>query len=176
MPIVNVVGSDCKAIERKIMKGSRVRRREIGGQLIFYKWNEVEPGTSIIGRYVGTRLDGYEKLNWVLQDEDGQRHALNHCGSLEHKMKAAEVGQILEIVYEGTEPVKTKKYGTKDVHTFKVYCLEEDGESAAGSPAKDAPDLSEFDDSYDSKALDDDEEFQRQLDAELDAELDALNL
>jgi hypothetical protein len=163
-------------------KSSRVRRREIGGQLIFYKWKEVEPGTTIIGRYVGTRVDSYDKLNWVLQDEDGQRHALNHCGSLEHKMKAAEVGQILEICYEGTEPVKTKKYGTKDVHTFKVYCLEaEEGEEgAAGSPAADAPNLDEFDDSFDSTSLDDDEEFQRQLDAELDAEidaeLDALNL
>ena len=112
----------------------RARRRELGGNFIFYKWNEVEPKTSIVGKYVGTRLDGYEKTNWILVDEMGQKHALNHCGSLEHKMKDAEIGQVLEVVYEGTEPVKTKKYGTKDVHTFKVYCIDEDEDEVSEKP------------------------------------------
>ena len=137
---------------------------------MFYKWKEVEPGTTIIGKYVGTRLDGYDKLNWVLQDENGQRHALNHCGSLEHKMKAAEVGQVLEIVYEGTEPVATKKYGTKDVHTFKVYCLEE---AEAGAPAPDAPSPEDFDDMPSESSGDD---YEDEFDRELNRELDALNL
>ena len=104
-------------------------RRELGGQCIYYQWSKVVPGETITGKYVGTRTDDYDKINWILRDEEGQEHILNHCGSLARKMSFAKKGQVLEIFYEGKETVKLKKYGTKRVHQFKVYCTSDEAAS-----------------------------------------------
>ena len=131
--------------------------RELGGQSIYYQWSNVDEGTEIKGKYVGTRTDDYDKLNWILRDDEGQEHVLNHCGSLARKMGFAKKGQELLIKYEGTELVKLKKYGKKDVHQFKVYCTSDEAASVddIDDDDDDDLDLDLDDDLEDGDAVDD---------------------
>ena len=131
--------------------------RELGGKYIYHKWSEKEINWEIKGRYEGTRVDNYGKEPFIIVDEDGGRHSLNACGSLNYKMEFAEKGDKLLIRYMGTEPVKTN-YGLKDVHQFKVFNLDDEDlgpddtdeadTSALGLDAMDAGedtlDMSEF--------------------------------
>ena len=151
-------------------------RRELGGQCIYYQWSKVVPGETITGKYIGTRTDDYDKINWILRDEEGQEHILNHCGSLARKMSFAKKGQVLEIVYEGKETVKLKKYGTKPVHQFKVYCTSDEAASVDDIEDRDDDDLNLDDLGSDSESESESESKSKSSDGLDDFDDDDLDL
>ncbi|GAG87247.1 unnamed protein product, partial [marine sediment metagenome] len=100
---------------------------------------------------IRTALDNYQKTSWVLKDDDGQEHILNNCGSLAHKFKYAKIGQVLLVKYKGTERIKLKKFGVKDVHQFKLFCLSD--EAASVDDIEDEED-GEIDDTVETDLID----------------------
>lgn len=124
--------------------------RELGGRLIFHKWKDKEEGWSIEGVYRGTRIDQFDKVNYILEDDDGQRHNLNSCGSLDHaldKGKMVNEGDRLLVKFLGRAAGETKYGYRDDILQLKVFLLDDEERSL--------DDLEELDDEEETFSLDD---------------------
>lgn len=110
-----------------------------GTRCSYRKWDEWEIGDCVIGKYVGMKIDQYEKPGWQILVEDAQftKHKegealkgktlqLNSSGQLNKAMEDVEEGQWLQITYNGTAQIEKGKFKGKDAHLVEVDLLEED--------------------------------------------------
>lgn len=124
------------------------RRRRIGGAKCYRAWKLWNEGERITGKLVGITEDTYGKPNYSIEIEEmnfehepekegymvaevGKVIGLNSAGSLDSKMQEVEIGDIVEITYEGTDTLpENHKYKNKECHQIDVVVMEgdEDGE------------------------------------------------
>ena len=103
--------------------------RKLGGSLIFHKWKEKKIGWELQGTYRGTRIDQYGHINYLIADDKGQMHNLNHCGTLARDMKMANEGDLLLIRYTGQVAGKTKFGFRDDIHQTELFLLNDEERS-----------------------------------------------
>ena len=120
-------------------------RRKIGGARSYKAWKLWEAGEYIVGKYVGSSTDNYDKPNWHIELEEvhmvdakasngktleaGVVMGLNSAGTLNPKMDDLEIGAIVEIVYNGLDTLpENHKFKGKDCHQIDVAELGEDEE------------------------------------------------
>lgn len=138
---------------------------------VYRKWSEWDVGDILIGTFKGTQIDQYEKDNYLIEVEDaqfGNKKAakklaavdgekviigLNHTGKLGRAMKNAEVGDVIQITYNGMDEMAKGKFKGKDAHDMEVEVVEEEDEDES----EDEDDESDSDDS-DDETEDDDED------------------
>lgn len=114
-----------------------------GGQKIFRPWGEYEVGDILIGKYVDTHTDQYNKECWVIEVEDaqlqdkkfaksiiGKRLVLNAAGMLDKAMREVDTDELVQIEYQGQSTIEKGKHKGKDSHVFEVQTLidDEDGD------------------------------------------------
>lgn len=122
------------------------RRRTLGGAKAYRAWKLWEEGDQIVGKLVEIGEDTYGKPNYVIEIEEmnfehipekethlkaevGKRIGLNSAGSLDFKMNEVEIGQVVEITYEGVEKLPDNhKFKGKDCHQIEVVVLEDSDE------------------------------------------------
>lgn len=111
-----------------------------GARCVYRAWKEWEVGDIIIGVYTGSRIDNYDKPNWMLEVLDaqfaskpktakkliGQTIGLNSTGQLNNAMEKVEEGQIIQVMYNGMAEMEKGKYAGKDAHQVEVDIVEED--------------------------------------------------
>lgn len=122
------------------------RRKSIGGSKCYRPWNSWSEGDQVVGKFVEIGEDTYGKPNYVIEIEElnfehevaegkmkaevGARIGLNSAGNLDYKMKEVEIGQIVEITYEGTEVLPDNhKFKGKACHQVEVVVLEDEEDS-----------------------------------------------
>lgn len=131
------------------------RRRKIGGAKAYRAWKFWSEGERITGKLTSIDEDSYGKPNYTIEIEEmnfehepddpghmkaevGKLIGLNSCGSLDHKMKEVEIGDIVEITYDGTDVLpENHKYKGKEVHQVDVAVLEEEGDEATDEDLSD---------------------------------------
>jgi len=123
----------------------RRKRREVGGSKSYKAWKEWSVGDRVVGEFTGQSTDNYDKPNWHIKVEEidmqepidsrggaivvGSTLGLNSNGSLDFKMQDVEVGELLEITYEGmTVLPDNHKFKGKDSHQIKLEVILDEGE------------------------------------------------
>ncbi len=128
-------------------------RRKVGGAGNYKKYKTYAEGDYVVGKFVRTGEDRtYGKPYYVIELEEfkfetpeccsplgkeivvGMELTLNSAGSLDHKMEEITIGSIVEIVYNGTEPLPADhKFKNKDAHQFDVFEIDDDEAETTGA-------------------------------------------
>lgn len=128
-------------------KRTFVSKKKLSGvQAEYRKWGEWEVGDSIIGKFVGSKIDGYKKPNWLIEVEEanftgkkgkkevaritGKVIGLNSTGKLDRAMKEVEIGDIVQVEYKGMASISKGQYKGKDAHDMDVDIVEAEGEES----------------------------------------------
>lgn len=115
------------------------KKKLSGGPKNFRKWADWDEGDYVIGKYVGTHTDQYDKECMKLEVADaefrkkaeakkliGKVMVLNAAGQLNKAMEEMEEGQMIQVTYQGTSTIEKGKYKGKDAHVIEVDTVEED--------------------------------------------------
>lgn len=131
------------------------KRKLTGGKCTYRAWKEWEVGDYIIGTYRGSKIDNYDKPNWLIEIEDasfsdsklakkliGQTLGLNSAGQLNKAMEKVEESAMVQVMYNGTSEIENGKYAGKDAHLIEVVLVEVDsGDEEAEDEEDDSDDL-----------------------------------
>ena len=110
--------------------------RQIGGRA-YRGWKDWSEGDYIIAKFLAEYEDNYEKPGYEMEIiecefekessiwKPGTIVGLNSSGSLNHKMKEIEVGDIVKIEYGGKDVLQKGKYKDKDFHVVNLWLMEE---------------------------------------------------
>ncbi len=125
----------------------------------YKKWNEWKEGEFIIGEYIKSVEDKYGKPNWLIKiDEagftskkdiakfEGKIIGLNSSGGLDRAMEQVEVGEMVQITYEGMEQMNGGPYKGKDKHLHDVQVVVDEEDYNEDDDAAEEVDEEEEDD------------------------------
>ncbi len=118
-------------------------KRVNGSASVYRKWAEWDIGDILIGKYVGSKVDRYKKMNWHLEvyeaqfvnDEDlaeeikGKIIGLNSAGKLNKAMEQVEEGEIVQITFNGSMEMKGGDFAGKDAYLMDVDIVQEEGDA-----------------------------------------------
>lgn len=123
-----------KRVFKKTKKVSKVRAE-------YRKWSEWDEGDILIGKYIGSQIDSYDKPNWLIEVEDaqfsdtktakklmGKTIGLNSNGKLDKAMKQVEEGDMVQIEFKGMGTIEKGKYKGKDAYDVEVDIVQEEGD------------------------------------------------
>lgn len=104
----------------------------------FRKWTDWKEGDYVVGKFIGTHVDNYEKENYKVQVLDaqfedaelatelvGKNLVLNACGSLDYNWSEADVqvGDVVMVTYTGKALMEKGKYAGKEAHTMTLSIM-----------------------------------------------------
>jgi hypothetical protein len=126
------------AVKRKF----KVTKRLSGVPKNFRKWGDWKEGDLVIGKFSGTHEDQFEKVCMMLEVEDAQfankREAekligktlvLNNAGQINKVLETIELGQWVQVIYNGMATIEKGRYKGKDSHLIEVDLLSEEAVS-----------------------------------------------
>lgn len=99
------------------------REQVNGGDITYYKASTMAVGQTVIGKFIKASTDQFDNPCYHLRGIDGKRMVLNYCTSLERAMENVSVGDVLDVVYQGTKKLEKGPFAGKDAHRFEVYKL-----------------------------------------------------
>lgn len=115
--------------------------RKLAGQKNFRKWEDWSLGDILIGEYVGIHNDQYGHDCPVLKVLDAQfkkesegdklldkELVLNACGALDKAMEGLQIGQIIQVTYNGKAAIEKGIYKGKEAHSLSIDLVEEESE------------------------------------------------
>ena len=117
------------------------KKTKLNGSKLYKPWKEWAEGDYIIGKFVGTSIDKYRKTNWHLELiecsfsdgtelEIGKMFGANSTGMMDKVMEGVEIGQIVELLYKGTEVLTTGDFEGSDAHVTEVSIVTEEEDSS----------------------------------------------
>lgn len=120
-------------------------KKKISGRCLYRAWKEWEVGDVFIGKYSGSKIDNYDKPNWLFEIVDiqfadkkeakrlpvGERIGLNSMGMLNKAMEQVEEGDLVQVTYNGMAEIDDGgKFDGKDAHTCEVEIVVEEGDES----------------------------------------------
>lgn len=159
-----------KAAPAKPAKRVFKQKRVLSGmQKVFRKWGDWDTDDYVVGKYVATHEDNYDKTNRVIQviaaefsDDSGEEFVgknlvLNSSGIIDKafegsdKTPGIEIGEFVQVTYLGKSEILKGKYAGKEAHNMEVIVVED----------PDAPEIEEEeefeDEEYDDEEYEDEE-------------------
>lgn len=128
----------------------RSKKKLTGTRAMYRPWREWEVGDIIVGKYVGSQTDNYDKPNWLVEVAsaqfvnkkdnkkfEGHVIGLNSNGKLDKAMQKVSEGEYIQVEYKGMSEIDKGKYKGKEAHDVEVELVEEDG----GEDVEDTDDL-----------------------------------
>ncbi len=118
------------------MKRIFTEKKKLAGSQTYRKWSDYSEGDVVVGKFVGTHTDNYDKVNpkiKVIHAEFrdgsgealiGQTLVLNSCGVLDKAMEDVQEGEYIQVVYNGTITMQKGKYAGKEAHTMDVSLVD----------------------------------------------------
>lgn len=121
----------------------KTKKKLSGVKTEYRAWNEWEEGDVIIAKLVGTSKNKMNaaKNDWIVEVEEaffadkkamkkiaGQTLTLNTAGQLDKGMEQVEMGDMVQITYNGKKEMKGGAYAGKEAHTMEVELVEEEGD------------------------------------------------
>lgn len=136
--------------DKRVFKSTR---KVSSVRALYRKWAEWDTGDVLIGTYKGSQTDSYDKPNWLVEIIDaqfgdkkaakkfpeGEIIGLNSSGKLDKAMESVEVGEMIQVTYNGTSTIEKGKYKGKEAHDIEVDVVEEDDgdDTSDGEPDED---------------------------------------
>jgi hypothetical protein len=145
--------------------------REIGGSKKYRNWSLWEEGDYIVGKFTGTTMDNFGKENYNIEIsetniefdpdhhyiptkgknrgkkvydvkiEEGETISLNHSGSLAYKMDQVNNGEVVKVIYRGTEVLPDNhQFAGAECHQMEVLVAE----TSEGDPVEDGDEIDSF--------------------------------
>ena len=104
---------------------------------MYRKWEEYAVGDVVIGELIGWHTDQYNKECPIVKVLDAQfkkdsakfqdkNLVINSSGMLSKAMKGIELGEIIQVEYQGTAMIEKGPYKGKDAHVMDVQVVVED--------------------------------------------------
>jgi hypothetical protein len=120
------------------------KKKLSGGPRVFRKWKEWAEGDYVIGTFVGTYIDNYDKEGTLVEvieanfpkrpklsaKLEGKTLALNATGQLNKALPKMEEGNVYQFTYGGTSTMEGGKYAGKESHLVEVTEVTEDDDDA----------------------------------------------
>lgn len=121
----------------------RTKKKVAGGSKMYKPWKEFHEGDWVIGEYIGTHKDQYDKICRIIKVEDaqfadgfqekciGKNLVLNSVGMMDKAWEEddagdLEIGAIIQVTYNGTSTIEKGKFAGKDAHLVEIDLVEED--------------------------------------------------
>lgn len=124
-------------------KRTFVTKKKLSGVKTEYRaWKEWDEGDVIIAKLVGTSQNRKNKTkkDWIFEVEEaqfadkkaakalsGKTVTLNTAGQLDKGMDQVEIGEIVQITYNGQKEMQGGEYEGQMAHTMEVELVEEEG-------------------------------------------------
>lgn len=102
------------------MSTAKKQKVSIGGDVTYFKPNELDEGQTVSGKYIGTRRDSYGNLCHRLELEDGTEGVVNGTGQLNKLMERVARGASVDITYNGKVTIEKGPQKGKKAHAFDV--------------------------------------------------------
>lgn len=138
------------------------KKKLSGEPMNFRRWSDWSEGDYVIGEYVGTYQDQYDKLCMKMKVEDaifsnkkaakeiiGKVLVLNSVGQLNKSLEKMKEGQFVGVTYNGMTTIETGKYAGKESHSLLVELMEEDTGKEEEDEDEDEKDEEDEDEEYD---------------------------
>lgn len=112
------------------MQKSETKFNKVGGIKKYFKYKECEPGQVLVtGKYIGRSPNKFGKDNHDFKPEDGgPTVCLNSAGHLNYLLETyCNVGDTVQVIYEGEEILDKGNYAGKASHQFEVLVAEGGG-------------------------------------------------
>lgn len=79
-------------------------------------------GEVLQGTFIGSQTNSKDdkKLDYKFEREDGSIVVINGAGNLGFNMKFCDVGEYVQIMYRGMQPITKGPYIGKQAHNFEV--------------------------------------------------------
>jgi hypothetical protein len=119
----------------------KTKKKLSGGRAEYRPWRDWSVGDIVIGKYKGSKIDNYEKPNWLIEVVDAQFSkkkdgdklvgkvlGLNSAGQLDKAMEGVNEGEMIQVHYVGTSTIEKGKYKGKDAHQIEVDIVVEEGD------------------------------------------------
>lgn len=111
----------------------------------YRKWEDWAAGDIVIGEIVDFQNDSYDHKCMVLKVEEtfwqnkkagkeqiGKRLFINSNGMILKRIEELEVGNVVQIEYQGTNTIEKGKYKGKEAHQVDLQLMEEDNGDDSG--------------------------------------------
>jgi len=131
------------------MEAKRVfksKKKLSGSRCTYRAWKNWAVGDYLIGKYVGSKTDNYDKPNWMVEVVEasfskkkeskeliGQIIGLNSAGQFDKAMEKVAEGELVQVMYNGMGEIEKGKYAGKDAHSIEVDLVTEDGDDDSDS-------------------------------------------
>jgi hypothetical protein len=122
------------AKEKRVFKTKRVLS---GMQKVFRKWGDWEVDDFVVGKFIATHEDNYDKTNYVIeviaaefQDGSGEEFlgknlVLNSSGTLNKAFEEIQTGEFVQVTYLGKSEITKGKYAGKEAHNMEIIVVED---------------------------------------------------
>ena len=107
-----------------------IKKKVTASNIKFIKYSELKPGaTAVLGEFMGSKMvpnyDGDAEVPSHRFKTDEGIVALNSAGQLDNLLTNVAIGDTVEILYLGKEPITLKNGKKVKVNQFEVNILEE---------------------------------------------------
>lgn len=109
---------------------SKFNFKKVNGQRSYKGWKEWSIGDFVVGSFEEEGEDKYGKPNYIINIlestfegenfQEGKTICLNSCGSLDHAMKKAAIGNVIQVEYMGQVMLEKGTYAGTLCHTVEV--------------------------------------------------------
>ena len=123
-----------KAAPKRVFKQKRVLS---GMSKVFRKWGDWDTDDQVVGKFVATHEDNYDKTNYVIEviqaefaDDSGEEFTgknlvLNSSGTIDKAFEEVTVGEFVQVTYLGKSEILKGKYAGKEAHNMEVIVIED---------------------------------------------------
>lgn len=144
------------------------KKKLSGVRCEYRKWNVWDVGDILIGKYVGSKTDNYDKPNWLIEvleaqfvkkkklaaKLEGKTIGLNSCGKVDAAMKKATEGDTIQFTFNGTGVIEGGKFDGKEAYDVDV----EVGDMDDGSEPEEEEETDENEESEESEEEEEDDD------------------
>lgn len=126
------------------------KKKISGTRGTFRKWSDWDEGDILLAEYVSEGEDQYGNSQWVMKVIEAtftdrklakslidKNLILNSSGQLNKAMDKASVGEVVQIIYNGTSVIEKGKFKGKESHLMDVEIMEEEGEDSEDTDFED---------------------------------------
>lgn len=140
----------------------KTTKKVSGSPKNFRKWADWQVGDIVIGEYVGTHTDQFDKectmvkvADAQFQGKKGAKEAaelvgkvlvLNSAGKLDKARDQLTEGDMIQVTYNGMGTIEKGKYAGKDSHDIEVDLVEEEGAGGDEEPEEETEEPEEEED------------------------------
>lgn len=135
--VIKKKSAPAKTAPAKKKREFKAKRVLSGMQKVFRKWGDWDVDDFVVGKFIATHEDNYDKTNYVLEviaaefsDDSGDEFmgknlVLNSSGTIDKAFEEIQTGEFVQVTYLGKSEITKGKYAGKEAHNMEVIVVED---------------------------------------------------